>query len=96
MEIEVIRVYRDGRVFELDDDLHAFAFGAGGEIQQGMLVEAQLSQDAIEAGGCGFGHVGIVRQPAGRRALLVAQRFDGIQTGGLDGREHAADDSYEA
>ncbi len=28
--------------------------------------------------------------------LLVAQRFYGIQTGGLDCGEHAADDSHEA
>jgi hypothetical protein len=62
MKIEIISVYRDGCVFELNDDFHAFPFGAGGEVQQRMLVEAELSQDAIKARSGGFGHEGIVKQ----------------------------------
>jgi hypothetical protein len=42
VQIEVIGVHGHGRVFELDDDLHAFAFGTRGEVQQRMLVEAEL------------------------------------------------------
>jgi hypothetical protein len=33
MQIEIVGVNREGRVFELDDDFDAFAFRAGGEVQ---------------------------------------------------------------
>src|SRR6202041_897946 len=42
MQIEIVGVYRDRCVFELDDYFYAFAFGAGGEVQQRVLVEAEL------------------------------------------------------
>jgi hypothetical protein len=48
MELEIIGVYGDIRIFELDDDLDAFALVAGGEVEQGMLVEAKLGEHAVE------------------------------------------------
>jgi len=99
MEVEVIGMHPDRGVLELDDYFHAFAFGARREIQQRMLVEAQLGEDTVEARGGGFGHRGIVKQDDSQRgtpALLVAQRFDRIQHGCFDRRQHAADYSYEA
>ncbi len=36
-------------ILELDDQFNAITLGAGGELQQGMLVETQLSKDAIKA-----------------------------------------------
>jgi hypothetical protein len=57
VQLETVGVHRDRFVFELDDDLDTFAFGAGGEIQQWMFVEAELSEDAVEAGVGGFGHI---------------------------------------
>ena len=62
VQVEIIRVHRDRGVFELDDDFHAFALGARGEVQQRMLVEAELGEDSVEAGGGGLGHRGIVKQ----------------------------------
>ena len=40
MEIEMVGVHGDGFVLEFDDDLDAVSFGASGEIQERMLVEA--------------------------------------------------------
>jgi hypothetical protein len=54
-------VYWDRRVFELDDDFHAFSFDARREVQQRMLVEAQLVEDSVETGGSSFRHSGIVK-----------------------------------
>jgi len=56
MEIKVISMNWGVFVFELDDDLDAFAFLTCGEVQQGMFVEAQLRQDALEAGINRFWH----------------------------------------
>src|SRR4029077_4382906 len=56
MEIEIISVHRHGSVSELDDHLHAFALGPRREIQQRMLVEAELRENTVEARGSGFGH----------------------------------------
>jgi hypothetical protein len=64
MEIEIIGVHGDRGVLELDDDFYAFAFGAGGKVQQGMFVETELSEDAVEAREGSFGHRGIVKQKA--------------------------------
>ena len=56
MQIEVVGVYRERGVFELDGDFHAFALGTRGEVQQRMFVKAELGEDAVQArGGC-FGH----------------------------------------
>jgi len=49
VQVEIVRVNRDGRVLELNDDLNPFAFGPRREIQQRMLIQAQLRQDAFEA-----------------------------------------------
>jgi hypothetical protein len=61
MQVEVISVHRNGRILELDDELHAIALGASREIQQWMLVESQLSQDAFQAWIAAFGHKCIVK-----------------------------------
>jgi hypothetical protein len=50
MEIEIIRMHGNGFIFELDDDLDAFALGARREIQQWVFVKAELREDAVEAG----------------------------------------------
>ena len=49
MKLEVVGVNRDVFVLELDDDFNAFTLRARGEIQQWMFVEAQLSEDPLEA-----------------------------------------------
>jgi hypothetical protein len=49
MEFEVVGVNRDVFVLELDDDFNAFTLRARREIQQWMFVEAQLSEDPLEA-----------------------------------------------
>ena len=48
MQVEIVGVHRDCRRLELDDDLDAFALVAGGKIQQRVLVEAELGEDAVE------------------------------------------------
>ena len=49
MKLEVVSVNRDVFVLELDDDFNAFTLRARREIQQWMFVEAQLSEDPLEA-----------------------------------------------
>jgi hypothetical protein len=49
VQVEIIRVDGDGFVLELDDDLDAFALGARGKIQQGMLVKTKLRQHSLES-----------------------------------------------
>jgi hypothetical protein len=49
VEIQVISVHRHGGIFELDADLHAFTFRTRRKVQQGMFVEPQLGEDAVEA-----------------------------------------------
>jgi hypothetical protein len=61
MEIEIIGVHRNRGVFEFDDYFNAIALGSGREVQQRVLVEAQLGQDSIEARGS-FRHREIVKQ----------------------------------
>jgi hypothetical protein len=78
VEFEIIGMHGNRGVFELDDQFNAFAFGAGGEVQQRMLVEAELGQDSVEARGGGFGHSGIVNAVSigeceGRMPLRQAQ-----------------------
>ena len=62
MEIEIVGVHGDGFVFELDDDLDAVSLGACGEVQERMLVKAELRQDAVEARVGRLGHLAIVEQ----------------------------------
>jgi hypothetical protein len=66
MKIEIVDVHGDGFVFELDDDLDAVFLGARGEIQEGMLVEAELGLDAVEARVCTFGHARILAEGRGK------------------------------
>jgi hypothetical protein len=49
VQIEVIGVYRGVWIPELDDQFNAIALGASVEIEQGVLVETQLSENAIQA-----------------------------------------------
>jgi hypothetical protein len=49
MKIEIVSVYREGWIFELDNHFHAFPFCASGKIQQWVLIEAELREDAVEA-----------------------------------------------
>ena len=61
MKIEIINMYGNGSVFELDDDLNTFTLGARGKVQQRMLVQAQLIEDTFEARTFNFGHRMIVK-----------------------------------
>jgi len=61
MKIEIINMYGNGGVFELDNDFDTLALGARGKIQQRMLVQAQLSEDPFEARIFNFGHRMIVK-----------------------------------
>ena len=62
VEIEIVGVHGNGFVFELDDDLDAVPLGARGKVQERMLVEAELSLDAVEARVCTFGHARILAE----------------------------------
>ena len=59
MHLEIVGVYGDGFVLELDDDFDPFVFGAGGEVQKWVLVELKLGLDAVEPFGWS-GHLGIL------------------------------------
>jgi toxin YoeB len=52
MKIEIISVHRNGFIFELDDDLDTLPLGARGEVQERVLIEPELSENAIEARSC--------------------------------------------
>src|SRR5580700_8458129 len=43
-------MHRNGRILELDDDLHTVSLLARGEVQQRMLVKTQLREHAFQAG----------------------------------------------
>lgn len=49
MQLEVISVHRNRRIFELNDYFNSFAFGACAEIEQGMFIQAELIQNALQA-----------------------------------------------
>ena len=60
MEFEVVGVYGDRRVSEIDEKFDPLAFGVSGEIQQGMFVECKLLKNALQPRvGC-IGHRKIV------------------------------------
>jgi hypothetical protein len=61
MKIEVVGMHGERWVSELDNHFYTVAFGARGKIQQRVLVEAELGEDAVEAGIRGFRHQIIVR-----------------------------------
>ena len=60
MQLKIIGMHGNVRIFELDDDFHGIALGACIEIEQRVLVEKQLSKDAFQAQTTGFGHKCIV------------------------------------
>jgi hypothetical protein len=64
MQVEIVGVYGNGCVFELNNDFYAVAFAPSGKIQEGVLVELKLREHAVEARCRGFRHTGIVRQDA--------------------------------
>jgi hypothetical protein len=49
VQLEIICMHRDGRILELNHDLHALTFAACGKVQQGMLIKLELSQYSIQA-----------------------------------------------
>jgi hypothetical protein len=61
VQIEVIGVYWDTWILELDDQFNAIALGASIEIEQWMLVEAELSENTFEAWIVTFSHRCIVK-----------------------------------
>lgn len=82
MQFEVVGVDRRFGETGTDDYFDRFSFSASIELGQRMLVETKLLLNAREAV---EGHLAIVAE-----ALLVPQRFDGIEARGLDGGQHAA------
>ena len=50
VHLEVIGVYRDGRILEVDDDFYSIALFPGAEVEQGVLIETQLCKHTIKAG----------------------------------------------
>jgi hypothetical protein len=57
MEIEIVRVHRNAFVFELDNNFDAVAFGARGEVEKRMFVEAKLGLNTLQASATGVGHI---------------------------------------
>jgi hypothetical protein len=56
MEFEVVRVYGNRRVTEIDSNFNPFAPGVRRKIQQGMLIECKLLKNTLQSGvGC-IGH----------------------------------------
>jgi hypothetical protein len=94
MKIEVIDVHGNGGVFELDYDLDAFGFGAGGERQQRMFVELELGLDAIEAWVRGFRHARILAEGRTEITTVLASAragrlFGKLKAGSRDSRRDA-------
>jgi hypothetical protein len=58
MHFVEVGVDRDGAMHELNADLDPVALCPRIEAQQRMLVEAQLGENAVEAGIGGVGHAG--------------------------------------
>jgi hypothetical protein len=56
MQLAIIGMHRDWGILELDHDLHALAFAAGGKLQQGMLIKLELRHYSIQARAAVFGH----------------------------------------
>jgi len=61
MQVEVVSVHRHGWILKLNDQFDAIAFSASGEVEQGVLVETELSEDALQACMAAFGHRCIVK-----------------------------------
>ncbi len=47
VKFEIVGVDRHRRVLEADDHLYGITLGTGGEIQQGMFVEAKLFKHSL-------------------------------------------------
>ncbi len=47
MKFKVIRVNREGGILEIDDDFDAFTFFASVEVEERVLVEAELRKNAV-------------------------------------------------
>ena len=62
MQVEKISVHRNRFIFELYDDFYAVAFRTRVEVQERMLIQTQLSKDAVEAGIVCVDHRGIVAE----------------------------------
>ena len=56
MKLEVIGVHWDRRIPEVDDDFYGFALGAGGKMEQWVLVQFQLRQNALKPRVCRIAH----------------------------------------
>jgi hypothetical protein len=48
MKVEVVGVHRHGRILELDDQFDAVTLCSSREIEQGMLVQTQLSENSFQ------------------------------------------------
>ena len=123
MKLEIVGMYRNGGIPELNDDFHGFSLGSGGEIQQWVFIELQLRSNAFKPRIGIFGHdtiltgvavmcselttdgsgtatTGVLKTSSQfldvSSQLFVAQGFDGVEFGGFDGGQHAADDAHEA
>ena len=68
VHLEVVGVYRDGRILEADDDFYSIALFPGAEVEQGVLIETQLCKHTIEAG-----H-GVIVNEATRTVALQSDR----------------------
>jgi hypothetical protein len=67
MKLEIIGMHWNVRVLEFDDDFDAVTLFAGRKVQQRVLVETQLREDAFQA------NIGGVRH-----TMILAERFAGI------------------
>jgi tetratricopeptide (TPR) repeat protein len=72
MQIEVIRVHGYRRIPELDDHFHALSLSASREIKQGVLIQPQLGENAVQSWVGSIGHSTILSESTGpRRAVGV-------------------------
>jgi hypothetical protein len=55
VQVEIVGVYRNGCVFELDDDFNPIAFGASRKVQQRVLVKTQLIENSFQTDVQGHG-----------------------------------------
>jgi antitoxin YefM len=70
MQFEIVGVYGNGRILEIDNDLDGLAFCLGAKVEQGMFVKAQLKENAVETGIGRIGHPEILKQVTGNFASL--------------------------
>ncbi len=75
MKFEVVGMHGDRWTFEFDDHFHGFALGASGEMEQGMLIKAQLGEDTCEP------RVGVIGHDPILSGVAVACARAGFGTG---------------